>query len=660
MGEGKREKKKKLRKYYRFLIFQLILQVIIIGGIIIYLLYGDQIRAFVKDIQTMKAEAESFVGNVSAEDFGVGRYGIAGMAYAADGSLTSVWRDGKDTCYVTLREMPPIVLDAVICIEDKRFYKHKGVDYKALLRAFTAYIKNRGKVTQGGSTLTMQLARNKFLSHTVNWRRKVEEIFIARELEKKFSKEEILEFYLNNIYFGNGYYGIGSASRGYFGRDVSQLNMAELIYLCAIPNNPTIYNPLTNHENTQKRKTRILDQLVKDKFITMDEKISADNMRIVLFQSEQPMRSDYMESFTMHCAVKAVMEMDGFVFKYDFADAKSRSDYETEYDREYEKCKKKLYTEGYRIYTTLDPVMEDELQRAVDEQLKGFTETNAEGTYTLQGAAVCLDNQNGFVKAIVGGRSQEHAYNTLNRGYQSYRQPGSSIKPLIVYTPVLERGYTAETELVDEPIEDGPKNANGRYLGKVTLRYAVEQSLNTVAWKLLREMTPHAGLSYLKDMEFGRIVPQDETEAVALGGFTIGVSPLEMAGGFCTICNDGIYRRPTCVSRIEDIDGRLLYETDRTGKKVYSSEASDKMEELLVGVMENGTGRPVKLEGRFCAGKTGTTNECKDNWFVGYTKEYTTSVWVGYDMPRQIDGVTGPSYAGFIWKQFCESSIIRK
>ena len=654
MGAGKKRRKKNLKKYHRFLIFQLILQIIVIMGILVYIRYGERIKSFHREINEMKAEAESFVASVTAEDFGQGRYGIAGMAYAADGSLTTVWRDGKDTCYVTLKEMPPIVVDAMICTEDKSFKKHKGVDYKGLLRAFVALVKNRGKVTQGGSTLTMQLARNQFLSHGVNWKRKIEEIFIARELEKKFTKEQILEFYLNNIYFGNGYYGIGSASRGYFNRDVSQLNMAELIYLCAIPNNPTLYNPVTNHTNTLKRKARILDQLVSDGYITSDERISANAMRVVLAREEQPEKSDYLESFTMHCAVRAVMEMSGFGFQYRFADEQSRKAYEAEYSKAYETCRRKLYTEGYRIYTSLDPELEKSLQDSVDMELKDFSEVNSEGVYSLQGAAVCIDNQTGYVKAIVGGRSQAHDYNTFNRGYQSFRQPGSSIKPLIVYTPSLERGYTADSVLMDEPIEDGPRNATGRYLGKVTIRYAVEQSLNTIAWKLFEELTPEVGLSYLQDMEFAKIMPEDQAPASSLGGLTIGVSPLEMAGAFCTIRNGGAFRRPTCVMRIEDVDGNLLYEADRSGKRVYSQEACTQMEDLLVSVMENGTGKPVKLEGRFCAGKTGTTNLCKDNWFVGYTEELTTSVWVGYDMPRQMEGVTGPSYAGFIWKRFME------
>ena len=254
----------------------------------------------------------------------------------------------------------------------------------------------------------------------------------------------------------------------------------------------------------------------------------------------------------------------------------------------------------------------------------------------MQGAAVCIDNDTGYVSAIVGGRSQEYEGYTLNRAYQSFRQPGSAIKPLIVYTPALERGYTLDSAVVDSYIPDGPRNATKSYVGQTTLRYAVVNSLNTVAWNLLEELTPETGLSYLKEMEFSGIEAEDYDLPAAVGGFTRGVSPLEMTAAFAAIANGGVFRSPGCVVRIEDAEGKVLYGKTQEGKRVYAQAAAEMMTDALTGVMEEGTGKEAGLGQMPCAGKTGTTNDCKDIWLVGYTGYYTTGVWVGYDMPREI------------------------
>lgn len=272
-----------------------------------------------------------------------------------------------------------------------------------------------------------------------------------------------------------------------------------------------------------------------------------------------------------------------------------------------------------------------------------------------QSAAACIDNSNGYVKAIVGGRSQEVSGYTLNRAYQSYRQPGSAIKPLIVYTPSLERGYTPDSKVVDEPIEDGPKNAGGGYRGEMTLRQAAERSVNTVAWKLYEELTPEVGLSYLTEMNFAKLDKEDYRPATSLGGFTNGVSALEMASGYAAIENDGKYRVPTCIVKISDADGNDVYVGEQEEKVVYKQNAARMMTDILTGVLTNGTGKGLALSDMPSAGKTGTSNDQKDGWFVGYTRYYTTSVWVGYDMPRKMEQLMGSTYPGTIWKTFMET-----
>ena len=257
-----------------------------------------------------------------------------------------------------------------------------------------------------------------------------------------------------------------------------------------------------------------------------------------------------------------------------------------------------------------------------------------------------------MVRAIVGGRSQDLDGYTLNRAYQSFRQPGSAIKPLIVYTPALEKGYTADTVVVDEPIEGGPVNGDGVYSGAMSLRQAVAVSKNTVAWKIFDELTPEYGISFLEAMDFSKLDKNDKRLPASIGGFTNGVSPLEMAKGYATIANNGGYRNPTCIEKITNAQGEEIYKADQTATVIYKENACRQMTDILQSVITSGTGRGYSLGSMPCAGKTGTTNDNKDGWFVGYTPYYTTSVWVGYDIPKEVPGLGGGTYPGRIWHDF--------
>lgn len=620
-----------------------ILLAALVAGIWLY-------HEYAKPILSLKAKAERIAEQSREEDF---KSALTTIVYDANGEKISTLRSEKASYYLKYEELPRWAVDVMLVTEDKKFYAHEGVDFLANVRAFYYLVKNKGEITQGGSTITQQLARNIYLTNEVSYERKLVEVFLAWELEDIYSKNEILEFYLNNIYFGNGYYGIQAAAYGYFGRSVKDLSLSETIFICAIPNNPSLYDPLVRMEKTLERRDRMLLQMKNDGKITRAEYEAAVAEEIVLGKSSVS-RHNYVETYVYYCAVRALMEQDGFAFRTKFSGDVDRAAYEERYEEAYSYWQQKLYTGGYRIYTSIDLEKQALLQEAVNEGTAGFTEVNEEGIYELQASAVCIDNETGYVTAIVGGREQEHAGYTLNRAYQSFRQPGSSIKPLIIYTPWFERGLTPDTMVLDAKFDGGPKNS-GSYLGEITVRTAVEQSKNTVAWKLFSELTAETGLSYLTNMKFRRIVETDYVPAASLGGLTYGASALEMAGAYAALENDGVFRTPTCIVQITDIDGKEVVGNTIQKTRIYEQNAARTMTDVLKGVMTVGTAKKKNLETAIAAGKTGTADDRKDGWFIGYTAYYTTAVWVGCDMPKKIEDLSGSSYPLTIWKNYMDT-----
>ena len=616
----RRRRRKKRNPFLSFLKVLLLLMLVCILAVLGVFYFGG----YYGRIKAMKDEADSFVSASTKDTFVPSQ---TGMIYDADGDLISETLPEKDSNYLTYSQIPDLFKQAVISIEDKNFYKHGGVDYKAIMRAAKELVVNR-QITQGGSTITMQLARGIFLNNGRTWERKIEEIFIAWDLEKKYSKDQILEFYLNNIYFMNGYYGIASACEGYFNKTPDQVDLSQVAYLCAIPNSPTYYDPLVHPDHTVERRNLILSNMLKDGMISEGEYDQATGEEITLDLSANNDRklneNTYVLSYTYKCATEVLMQLEDpdFSFRFDFASDEERAAYDKIYNELYDACLAKLYKGGYRIHTSFD-----------------------------------MEKQTGQVIAMVGGRSQEDldAGLTLNRAFQSHRQPGSSIKPLVVYTPAFERGYYPGTLVEDKEIEDGPENSGGGYMGELELSEAVQRSLNTVAWQIYDDISPRYGLSKLKGMHYSMIVDSDNTLATSLGGFTYGVEPVEMASGYATLVNDGKYRIPSCINYIEDYQGETVYSYNGTSSKIYDKNAAREMVSVLQGVLEEGwgTGRGLRLNnGMPAAGKTGTTDDTKDGWFCGFTHYYTTAVWVGCDTPEPVRGLQGASWPGQIWKNF--------
>ncbi len=640
--KNRRKRKRRGLRVLGFL-FLFFLLTVSTAALYFYAKYGRTIVSYYNKAKTIMRDA-------SEEDF---KRSQTSIIYATDGTVIKTLQSGKEVYYLPYEDIPESVVTAMIVTEDKKFFSHEGVDYMANLRAAYSLIKHKGTIYQGGSTITQQLVRNIYLTNEQTYERKITEIFLAAELEKRYSKTQILEYYLNNIYFANGYYGIQAAAHGYFSKGVAELSLSELMFLCAIPNNPTLYDPYQHFEDTLARRDSIMQQMVDDGKLSREEYLEASREEIVLCPQEEPY-NDYVETFAIFCATRALMEENGFPFCYSFEDDAAKDIYLEYYEESYAYWQKQLYVGGYRVYTSIDLDKQEMLLETVQNQLAEFDEKTEAGVYTLQGAATCVENETGRVVAIVGGRGENEYGYSLNRAYQSFRQPGSSIKPLVVYTPWLERGYFPDTKVVDEKFAGGPRNANDVYSGEITLRRAVEVSKNTVAWKLFEELTPEVGLSYITNMQFRNIVPSDYVPAASLGGLTYGVCTLEMAGAYCTLANDGLYRNPTCIVKITTADGTEIVGKDREATRIYEENAVRMMTDILQGVMTNGTGVKLQLQNSVSAGKTGTTNDIKDGWFVGYTPYYTTAVWVGYDMPKALDNLAGNTYPGYIWQTFMD------
>jgi penicillin-binding protein 1A len=357
------------------------------------------------------------------------------------------------------------------------------------------------------------------------------------------------------------------------------------------------------------------------------------------YASPKLTEGELLEAYETLSAARPVVELvDGRFVDRVLAE---QNTYEELYQQYYSSCQQMLINGGYTIYTSIDPDIQASLQESIDNNLSSFKKVSDDGIYELQGAATCIDNSTGNVVAIVGSRSQDDIDGyTLNRAYQSYRQPGSCIKPVIVYVPYLQLGNNPDTIVNDERIDGGPSNADGTYSGQMTLRTAVSKSKNTVAWKIYRDdITPKAGIGFLLNMGFHKIWMDKSTNAAALGGFTYGVSTEEMAGAYATIVNDGEYRQPTCVEKILNTSGKAIVDTSKRGSRVYDTNSCRMMTDMLRTVVTSGTGVGAEPSNAIVAGKTGTTNSNKDAWFCGYSQYYTTAIWMGYDYPKTLSSV---------------------
>lgn len=651
---------KKVIRVIRKVLFTITL-LVLIAAIIGVLYFGYK---FAPIFQQYVNEADELVRDSSASTFYTDN---TSFVYASDGTEIAKLRSGADSSYVTYEQMPKNVLKAFVAIEDKRFYKHHGVDWGSTIKSAFLLLKN-GSITRGGSTITQQLVRNVFtdkIGFEKSYTRKIKEILTAMYLEKKYSKKQILEYYINNINYANNYYGIGAASLGYFGKSVDELTDAEVALLCAIPNNPTYYNPRTNLAHTIKRRNIILREMYDQGYLKRKDYLAAVNSSVSVLPAYDSFYN-YESSYAIKCATEALMKNSGFVFQYAFDTQDDYDQYQHDYSDAYKDAEHMLYTGGYQVYTTIDLKVQKQVQKSLDNQLKDYAKKTKDGVYVMQGAATVIANHTGKVIACVGGRSQDSTGYSLNRAFQSYMQPGSTIKPLIVYTPALQKGYTPNSIVSDTPIKDGPKNSGNQYEGDITMRRAVEKSKNVVAWRLFSKIKPKVGLSYVQNMQFDKITPNDYFKPAALGGLYYGVTTVQMASGYATLANDGVFRQPDCISAIFDQEGNEIFKSPKS-TCVYSSDAANQMLDILTGVANTGTAAGLVLPHNKkmpIACKTGTTNEQRCAWFCGVTPYYSVAVYVGRDDNKSTDGLWGSTLPKYVWQDvqdyLCKGKDVKK
>lgn len=630
--------KNKILKF--FIIFSVSIFVILGLGLIVASPYLSAVMRY-------REKALELAAGSSAEDFCDHQSSII---YDINGQEITSISGAKEMYYVEYEKIPAVVKNAFILTEDRKFFSHNGIDIYAIARSVLANIKS-SSIAQGASTITQQLARNIYLTQDVTWERKITEMFLAMELEKLYSKEDIMEFYINNIYYANGYYGIEAAAQGYFSVGINELTLSEIIFLTGIPKNPSKYDPVTNFDAAIERRDYILGLLYEFNCISNEDYMNAVSEEIALTRSKRT-KNDYVETYVFYCATRALMEANGFKFCYQFATEEEEAEYNELYDEWYSRYQTSLFTEGYKIYTSIDLEKQELLQQYVNDTLLAFPDTNEEGIYKMQGAAVCIDNATGYVTAIVGGRDQNYPGYTLNRAYQSFRQSGSSIKPLNVYAPFLGLGNNPDYPVDDSPMEGGPVNSNDLYLGQTTVKEALAWSSNVAAWKLYEEITPEYGFSFLRKMNFKKLGNDDDYMAVSLGGFTYGVSAVEMAAGFATLANDGVYREPTTVSKILNSDGKIIVDNTYRATRVYDINSARMISHILQYGVEEGLATGAQVDNAIVAVKTGTTSDNKDGWTVGYSAYYTTAVWVGCDIPESVPVLTGGTFPLYIWRDF--------
>ena len=561
------------------------------------------------------------------------------IIYDKDGFIVDYLSQQKGD-QVDIENTPIFLQKAFIAVEDKRFYSHPGID---IIRLGGATIKNilKGRIVAGGSTISQQLSKNVFLSNERTFSRKYKELIITFEVERIYSKDQILEKYLNEIYFGAGTYGVNEAAKDIFNKDLSQLNLPESALLAGIPNRPNYYDPRKHLDNAIKRSHIILKLMFDQKYISKDQYDKAISYKFVMKNTNKNYTKNttiiFDEGRRRRNSVKAPDFVDIIENKLvDLVDPKI------------------LAKGGFKVYTTLD----EKMQQTAKSTFQNYSRFKKDKK--LQGAMITLDANTGEIRSIIGGYNYHSG--DFNRGVEAKRQIGSTFKPFVYYT-ALEKGYTMNQMIDGSSVKYGdwtPKNYGNAKYQDVTLIQSLEKSINTIAVKLLDEVGVNSVVDNFNktsiDVEF------DKNLTIALG--SLSTSPLELATAYLPFANGGYAMTPSFITRIEDVDGNIIYENEKLdGVEVFDPINTSLMTYMLEKVVEYGSGKGAKIKSKHGfsidqGGKTGTSNDYRSAWYAGITPDYVTVVYMGYDDNTSMpNGSAGGSLAAPMWRSFYQTMI---
>lgn len=543
------------------------------------------------------------------------------LIYDQDDQLVSGLHAGQNRTEVGLDKVPKDLINAFVATEDRNFYKHHGVNFRGIARAVYRNLTSGDLKGEGASSITQQLARNAYLSLETTWERKAKEILIALRLESVYSKDEIMNAYLNIIPFGSGAYGVQAAANTYFGKDVSQLNLAECSLLAGLPQGPSYYDPYQHLDRAKARQRDVLNNMVLAGYI---DQSTAD----AAFEAKLNFINGGIGNKQYGYYVDAVIEEAIYILS-------AQKTYPDTDDAE-----AAIYRAGLKIYTGLDAELQKYSEVTYANPARFLKQTSPSGQ-AVQSAMAVVEAQNGEVKSIMGGRTYQ-AQRQFNRAISAYRQPGSAIKPLTVYGPALEAGLMPFNTLDDAPISYksggtvwSPKNYDGRFRGIITMRAAVQDSVNTYAVQTLDKVGIRAAFDFGRSLGLPLLDTPGTNDLslapLSLGGLTQGVTPVQMAAAYAAYANGGVYNDPHFIRRIVDARGAEIYSYKPNSKRVMTEQTAWLMTSMMRTVVTSGTGTRGQVPGVYTVGKTGTTDDYRDSWFCGFTPTYACAVWQGFD-----------------------------
>ena len=560
------------------------------------------------------------------ENLGVPDLAMTSKIYASDGTVLGDVFGEENRVLVGWHQIPEDLRDAIVATEDQDFYTHPGFDIKGIARAVKSNLTKGSLHGQGASTLTQQLVRALYLSNEQTFTRKIAEIILAVKLEQKYSKDEILTFYLNQVYFGSNAYGVEAAAQTYFGKSVSQCNLQECAMLAGLPKAPSRLSPYADAQAAMERRTHVLDRMLEEGYITPEEHDAANATPIETAGRNDIGFQGLAHPYFCTYVINEVQEMFGL---------------------------RRLYTDGLRIYTTLDRDWQVSAETVLDKRIEEYKSSNVS-----EGAIVTLDVRTGAIRAMVGGT--DFTSSEYNRAWQAHRQPGSSFKPY-VYLRAMMDGYSPQSLVRDSPAEfviEGwgtyrPKNYDHAYRGVITLQSALMASRNVPAVKIVDIV----GAQNVADVAKACGIVSEIRPSLSMGIGTSEVTLLEHTGAYATFANDGVRNQPYAIERITDARGNVLYSHTGEPQRVVEAGPIRNLVSMMEAVVTGGTGTHARITGHHIAGKTGTTDDWRDAWFIGFTPSIVTGVWVGNDDNTEMYRVTGGKYPAVIWKDYMETVL---